>query len=288
MAKSIVFFALKGGVGKSTTAINVSGVLSTYKKQRVLIIDLDGQSNASLAFGINAEDERSGGKFSIGELLYGVAKVLSLGKYESNASALRNKILSSIVKTSSGVDLLYSSKDVRFQFSLIEELEIDKDKVMPYLLSNLMTLIDDCYDYIIIDSVPQTGLQLDVALAGASHAVSVSNLDGFSFNALGDSLKYLKTSILQKLDADVTFLGFVLNEVNLHQTHQNAVYEGIMDYQDTYRIKVFDTTIPDFVKIASSSLSGIIASLVETKDYEKAREAYNRLTDEILTEMEKQ
>jgi len=81
MAKSIVFFALKGGVGKSTTAINVSGVLCSDKKQRVLVVDLDGQTNASLAFGVNAQDERAGGKFSIGELLYGIAKVISLGKY---------------------------------------------------------------------------------------------------------------------------------------------------------------------------------------------------------------
>jgi len=283
MAESIAFFSLKGGVGKTTTVANVAGTLIGQGK-RVLVIDMDGQSNLTISLGVNPDDEVAKGKRSIAEFLFAIGTYVGLGQkiFEKHYVEVKSRIESSIVQTKSGIDLIYSAKHSRFQFECVEQLKLENvDRI--YLLDYLLAMFDKDYDYILIDTVPLPCYQLDTALASSKRAVCIINLDAFSFLSFLDSIYYLSRNIIEKYDAEVEFLGFVVNDVNLRLSHQDRILNMLKDYRDKYTFNIFESFIPTVSKIAAACVYGVVVTNTSTKEYEKVRNAYTALTDEIIS-----
>lgn len=146
MGKVIAITNQKGGVGKTTTAVNLSACLA-YKGKKVLILDCDPQGNSTSGFGIDKS-------------------AIELSVYDCLADA--ENIDNAIIRTKyRNLSILPSTPELS-----AAEIELASEENREYILSNALTRVKDNYDYIIIDSPPALGM-LAINILTASDSVIV-------------------------------------------------------------------------------------------------------------------
>lgn len=179
MAKIIAVANQKGGVGKTTTSVNLSAALGVYEK-KVLLIDADPQANATSAFGINPDE-------------------VEFGTYEciEHIRPIEELILET---NSPNVDLVASKMDL-----VAAEIElVDRDNREFMLRKSLMS-IESYYDYIIIDCAPSLGLITLNALAAANSVLIPIQCEYFALEGLGklmNTVKGVRNSYNKSLDIE--------------------------------------------------------------------------------------
>lgn len=226
MGKIIALANQKGGVGKTTTTINLAASLVALEK-KVLVIDADPQANASSGLGLDIKN-------------------LQCSLYEClvNGESPSKAIVSTELK---GLDVLPSHIDL--VGSEIEMLNMEKRE---QVLKNMITPLKVNYDFILIDCSPSLGLITVNALTAADSVIIPVQCEYFALEGISKLLNTIKI-IKSKLNPDLEIEGFLITMYDARLRVANQIYEEVKrPFQDL----VFNTVIQRNVKLVEASSFG--------------------------------
>lgn len=226
----------KGGVAKTTSVLLLSELLA-YLGEKVLVVDLDGQSNVSVALHSYVEESESS--------IMGRTAPKQENIFEVFVDRLKIKedVKKVIYPTNiSGISIIPSSK----RFSQIERSLMDCYK-SPFVLSKAIRAVKDEYDFILIDNAPALDFFTTNSIAASDYIITPVREDGFSRKGLKEILDTVNDIKMEHDLANVRFLGTFLTQVD---PRTNAVKERILDYQNTIPELLFKTYIRKDTKIA--------------------------------------
>lgn len=253
MAKIISLVNQKGGVGKTTSAINLATYLASAGKF-VLLVDLDPQGNASSGLGVDHKN--------LEKNLY---HAMISGEHPSNV----------IIKTQTfGHDLLPASQDLAG--AGIELVQMDNRE---FRLYNVLREIRTNYDYIIIDSPPSLGLLTINGLVASDEVIIPVQTEYFALEGLSQLLNTINL-VKENLQPELKVMGALLT---MHDRRNRLSRQVIKEVQDHFPGHVFDSIIPRSVRLAEAPSFG--KSILGFDAFSKGARAYKNLAREII-EME--
>ena len=250
MGKVIVVANQKGGVGKTTTSINLSAYLAELKK-KTLLIDCDPQGNASSGVGIDKEEVTA----SVYDVLVNNESIYD------NIIETRYKNLKIIP---SNVDLAGAE---------IELVSMDKRE---FLLKEKIKEIKEEFDYIIIDCPPSLGLLTLNAFAAADSVIIPIQCEYYALEGLGALTKTVST-IKQSINPDIELEGILLTMFDKRTNLSTVVYDEVKKY---FPDKVYKTVIPRNVRLSEAPSYG--EAIVSYDKFSKGAHAYKSLAKEVL------
>ena len=247
MTKIIAVVNQKGGVGKTTTAINVSSQLAV-EKQSVLLLDLDPQGNATSGLGLPKE--------KIATTYDVLCKNLLLG--------------SAVVETSiNNLHVLPANADLA-----AAEVELVGQEQREFTLAKALSEIN--YDYIVIDCPPALGLLTINALTAATAVLIPVQAEYYALEGLGQLLNTIQ-AIKQRTNPNLDILGIALTMYDKRNALSDQVYSELKNY---FGDKLFSTIIPRNVRLAEAPSYG--RTIYEHDRWSKGARAYKALTKEIM------
>ncbi len=249
MVKIISVANQKGGVGKTTTSINLATSLSAINK-KILLIDADPQGNASTGIGISYE-ERSPNLY---DLIVGEAL---------DERAIKNTIVP-------GLDIITSNTNLA-----ASEIELAEIKNREFVLSNILSKIKD-YDYILIDCPPALGLLTINALVASNSIIIPLQSEFFALegiSSLVNSIELIRESFNPKLVIE----GILLTMVDKRNSLSSLVEKDVRNH---FGETVYKTTIPRNVKVSEAPSHGKPAILYDVNS--SGSMAYIGLAREII------
>ncbi|MBR6751650.1 MAG: ParA family protein [Alphaproteobacteria bacterium] len=254
MGKIIAFANQKGGVGKTTTAINIGASLAAIKR-RVLLIDLDPQGNAGTGLGFVRADHR--------QSVYGVI---------IGSANIADNILSTAVP---GLHLLPSSQ-------ALAGLEIDLLGMdnPEFRLRDAIATISDHYDYILIDCPPALGYLTVNALTAANSVVIPLQCEFYALEGL-TQLTDTINAIREKWNPELNILGVLLTMYAKQYGLTRAVED---DVRAAFGETVFKTVVPRNVRVSEAPSHGKPALFYDFKS--PGAQAYLRVATELIEKTE--
>ena len=250
MTKIISVTNQKGGVGKTTTCVNLASYIADTGK-RVLLIDMDPQGNACSSLGVEIEK----GKNSIYEVLLGEVDIKD-AIYPSVLKTL-SVIPSTVDLSGAEVDLVYVDNREKVLKEALKEVKSD-------------------YDYIFIDCPPSLGLLTVNALTATDTIIIPIQCEYFALVGLGQLMNTVRL-IKKHLNPEIEIEGVLLTMKDNRSNLVAQVSEEIRKYFET---KVYDTYIPRNVRLAESPSHGKPILLYDSKS--KGAIAYKALSEEFL------
>ena len=249
MGRIISIANQKGGVGKTTTAVNVSAILAKRGK-KVMLIDADPQGNASSGLGLEKETENS---------LYDVL---------INDVDLESPVQDTTIKTlkvcPSNMNLAGAEVELVSQMSREQRL---KEK---------LDVIKDDFDFIIIDCPPSLGLITLNAFTASDSVLIPVQCEYFALEGLGQLLNTINL-VKKHLNKSLEVEGAVLTMYDMRTNLSNQVVKEVKRY---FEDKVYKTVIPRNIKLSEAPSYGMPITLYDPKS--KGARAYEKLAREIL------
>ncbi|MCB9426771.1 MAG: ParA family protein [Flavobacteriales bacterium] len=251
MGKIIAIANQKGGVGKTTTSVNLAASLGVLEK-KVLLVDADPQANASSGLGVD-----------IDTIEHGTYQVL-----EHTVSAQE-----SILKSNTpNLDIIPAHIDL-----VAIEIELVDKENREYMLKEALSSIKDQYDYIIIDCAPSLGLLTINALTAADAVLIPIQCEYFALEGLGKLLNTIK-SIQKTHNPSLDIEGMLLTMFDSRLRLSNQVVEEV---QKHFSEMVFKTVIQRNVKLSEAPSFG--ESIIVYDATSKGASNYLELAEEIIT-----
>jgi len=250
MGKIIAIANQKGGVGKTTTSVNLAASLGVLEK-KVLLIDADPQANATSGLGIDVE-------------------AVELGTYQLLEHSCKAE--QAIVKTSSpNLDIIPSHIDlVAIEIELVDQDERE------YMLKKAISHLKDSYDYILIDCAPSLGLLTLNALTASDSVIIPIQCEYFALEGLGKLLNTIKS--VQKIHNDkLDIEGLLLTMYDSRLRLSNQVVEEV---QKHFNEMVFTTIIQRNVRLSEAPSYG--ESIINYDAASKGASNYLSLAHEII------
>jgi chromosome partitioning protein len=250
MGKIIAIANQKGGVGKTTTSINLAASLGILEK-KVLLIDADPQANASSGLGIDVES-------------------VELGTYQVLEHSISAK--DAIVKTSSpNLDIIPAHIDL-----VAIEIELVDKKDREYMLKKSLEEIKDKYDYILIDCAPSLGLITLNSLVAADAVIIPIQCEYFALEGLGKLLNTIK-SIQNIHNSELEIEGLLLTMFDSRLRLSNQVVDEVRKH---FSSMVFDTIIRRNTRLGEAPSYG--ESIIAYDATSKGAVNYLNLAQELL------
>ncbi|MBP1944857.1 ParA family protein [Methanobacterium petrolearium] len=251
MAEIIAILNQKGGCGKTTTAVNLSTAMALLG-EKVLVIDMDPQANATTAFGVEKNEENSTYRVLTGE------------------ETLNDSIVSTDIK---GLDLVPSHISLSGA-----EIELSKDIGFPFILKESMDGMTEPYDYILVDVPPSLGILTINALVAADSVIIPIQAEFYALEGMADLLDAMNL-VENRLNSPSPIKGILITLYDSRTRLGRDVLQNVVQYfGDTEYI--FKTTIPRNVKLAEAPSHGKPCVIYDEECI--GSEAYKDLALEIL------
>ena len=250
MPKIIAVVNQKGGVGKTTTAINLAAFLAELGNF-VLLVDMDPQGNATSGLGIDR-------------------KKLSYGVYEALA---KNKRFHDVVYNTAHDGLRIAPATQDLAGAAIELVDIDRRE---FQLRDLLTEVSHAYDYVIIDCPPSLGLLTINSLVAAEHLLIPVQAEYYALEGLGQLLQTIGL-VKENIHPNLQILGAVLTMFDKRTRLSSEIMEQLYQY---FPDSIFRSVIPRTVRLAEAPSFG--QSILHYEPRGKGAKAYERLAREVL------
>ncbi|OIO19017.1 MAG: chromosome partitioning protein ParA [Candidatus Magasanikbacteria bacterium CG_4_10_14_0_8_um_filter_32_14] len=250
MSKIIAVVNQKGGVGKTTTAINLAAFLAEMGKF-VLLVDLDPQGNATSGLGIDRDN-------------------IEAGIYEALA---KQKRIHDIIYNTAHDGLRLAPATQNLAGASIELIDVENRE---YQLRDLLSEVSHAYDYIIIDCPPSLGLLTINGLVAANEILIPVQAEYYALEGLGQLLKTVEL-VRTNLHPDLGILGAVLTMFDKRTKLSTEIMNELYKY---FPNNIFRSVIPRTVRLAEAPSFG--KSILHYEPHGKGAKSYERLAREII------
>lgn len=250
MGKIISVVNQKGGVGKTTTAVNLGAYLA-YLGKHVLLVDIDPQANATSGIGV---DHRN----------------LEHGIYEA---LIGQKTPFEIIKRTLQEGFKIAPATVSLAGAGIEMVHMDDRE---FRLRNVLNEIRDEYDYIIIDGPPSLGLLTINSLVAADEILIPVQSEYFALEGLGQLLNTISL-VQNNLKPELSIMGAVITMFDTRNKLSNSVMNELYQY---FPNRVFRSIVPRSVRLAEAPSYG--RSILHYDSKSRGAKAYERLAREVI------
>ena len=250
MAKIFCVANQKGGVGKTTTAVNLAAALAQIG-QRVLLVDLDPQGNATMGAGINKATLNE----SIYEVLLGMSDVASARQRSDNG----------------GFDILPANRELAG--AEVEMVELDNREKR---LKDALGLVSDEYEFILIDCPPALSILTLNGLCAANGVIIPMQCEYYALEGLSDLVNTIK-KVHAKLNPDLKIIGLLRVMFDPRMTLSQQVSAQLEQH---FGDKVFKTMIPRNIRLAEAPSYGMPG--VRFDPSSKGAQAYITFGNEIV------
>ena len=250
MGKIIAIANQKGGVGKTTTSINLSASLAS-KGKKILVIDADPQGNKTSGFGIEKNDLEN----TIYELIL-------------SECSIKECILNDVIQ---GVSIIPSN--VNLAAAEIELIGVERKE---FILRREVEWVKESYDYIIIDCPPSLNLLTLNAMTTADSVLVPIQCEYYALEGLSQLIHTINL-VKERLNPDLDMEGVVFTMYDSRTNLSTQVVENVKNHLNQ---RVFDTVIPRNIRLAEAPSYGMPINKYDPKS--AGAEAYMQLADEII------
>ncbi|MBE5876982.1 MAG: ParA family protein [Lachnospiraceae bacterium] len=250
MGRIIAIANQKGGVGKTTTSINLSACIAA-KGKKVLVIDIDPQGNTTSGYGIEKNDLEN----TIYELILGDCSV-------------EDCILKNVIPN---VSILPSN--VNLAAAEIELIGVERKE---YILRNEIDWVKDRYDYIIIDCPPSLSLLTVNAMTTADSVLVPIQCEYYALEGLSQ-LIHTVNLVKERLNPDLEMEGVVFT---MYDSRTNLSAQVVENVKSHLKQKVYDTLIPRNIRLAEAPSYGQPINIYDPKS--TGAESYMSLANEVI------